>query len=139
MMYDEEMPEDEMLPEDELGQEDGLTPRMGAFESMLAGNMPGPAELNDLLGEGAPSFHESLAGENPPLSPRGSMGSLSAGEGALGGEPSADYTGQAPLDPAAVKEDIKSLLSQKAQERAAASEEFQARSSGMMKPRGGGY
>lgn len=112
----EAMPEASMPPEP-----------MGAFQSMLNGNMPGPAELNDLLGEGD-SFHDSFQPEP-----------YSVGEARGGGGPSmdmggttADYTGQAPYDPDAVKEDVRALLTQRAQERSAASEEFQARALGMM-------
>ena len=112
------MPEDDMMPEAQP---------VGAFESMLSGNMPGPAELNDLLGLDGPSFHDSLAGENPPLGP---LGSSTGGAIAEGGE--ADYTGQASYDPAQVKQDVRALLTQKAQERSAATEEFQARANNMM-------
>ena len=121
------MHEDEMMMEDEMLGEEMLpeTQPVGAFESMMQGNMPDPAELADLLGDGGPSFHDSLASENPPLNSRGTgMGGSGLEMAAMDGP---DYTGQKSYDPELVKQDVRALLNQRAQERQAASAEFQSR------------
>lgn len=130
------MPEDEMLEEEmPLEGEEMLPQPKGAFQSMVDGNMPSPAELADLVGDSGPSFHDSMA--PGPYGLGKDMGEgLGVNMGGNTGE--ADFTGQAPLDPELIKQDVRALLNQKAQERAAASQEFQARAMESLTKSGGG-
>ena len=119
---------DEMMPEDEEMMAQEMPQKRGAFESMLQGIMPSQAELADLVGEGSPGFHEVDDQPAPGHDGVWEPGPMPESTGALGAGPEAgDYTGQAPYDPELVKQDIRALLAQKAQERKAASDEFQDR------------
>ena len=85
--------------------------------------MPSPAELGDLLGDSGPGFHDASEQAPPGLLGDGNFDPEPMGSGPAAG----DYTGQAPYDPELVKQDIRALLAQRAQERSAASDEFQGR------------
>lgn len=130
-MDDEMMPE---MPPEEDPMFEEMEPAVGAFQRMMTGNMPGPAELADLLGEGS-SFEDNLGPAPMPLNQR--MSGMEPGP-SLGptGEPGADFTGQKSYDPEEVKRDVRALLGQKAKERAAATDEFQSRAQSLVKGQG---